>query len=222
MRVDRSDDGHETVATLDIETTGADASSSEIVSIGLAVHERGQPLSSTEYKHFHREPSRDEGELVMRAYGWIDTHEPDVLITYNGRVFDFPFIRDRLEAIDKTVQEPNVAIDGNHIDIFVDDASGRQSKLEETYEAYVGESPSAVHFRGVEVDGREFGVNLGPEYLEAVEQENHTMIAHLQSVADMYLRQDLLFNILIYYFDIGELDPIDAEDETTAPKLDQF
>lgn len=222
MIVDRPDNGHETVATLDIETTGTNAESSELVSIGLAVHKRGQPLSSTKYKHFHREPSRSESDLARYSFDWLDKQEPDALITYNGKVFDFSFIYNRMNALDERVGKPNVLDDGEHIDIFTDDAPGRQSKLEETYEAYVGEAPSTVQFRGVEVDGEEFGVNLGPEYLSAVEEENHAMIAHLQSVTDMYLRQDLLFNILIYYFDIGEIDPEDADGGPMTPGINQF
>ena len=76
--------------------------------------------------------------------------------------------------------------------------------LEEMAASYTGEDPLIVHWRGKEFNEKEFALELAPEYLEAAAEKEYASIAVLESVIDTYLRQILLLNLLINYYDIGE------------------
>lgn len=93
MRIDRDDPGFDRVATLDIETTHYDAAKWELVSIGLGVHERGDPGAAAQYDLFHRDGT-GEAALVRRAMDRLCALDADGLVSYNGREFDLPFIAD--------------------------------------------------------------------------------------------------------------------------------
>jgi len=67
MQYDRDDDGHDRLATLDIETTHYDPTEGETVSVGLAVHDRDMPASEISYELFHRDSADDEADTIERA-----------------------------------------------------------------------------------------------------------------------------------------------------------
>lgn len=211
MRVAIPDRSHVRVATFDIETTSVDARSGQLVSIGVAVHERGTSLSNARVKLFHRRPQRDEECIIRQAYGWLDDQDADVLVTYNGKSFDLSFVDVRMKELGERPIRPALDTAGGHIDLLMDyrtDAAERAGvkwpKLEETIESYTDEVPPTVEWRGDELTNTRFGEELGPAYIEAVESEDAIEMAFLESVIDAYLRQDLLLQLMIYYFDIGE------------------
>lgn len=212
MRDNRPDEGHRRIATLDIETTHIDAEMGETVSIGVGVHDRGRYLTDVDLRLVHRRPERDEEAVIREAFGWIDDQEPDVLVTYNGTAFDLDFLDSRLDILDCGVVETEFDVVGKHVDLYPDrkkkaDSNGeKRPSLEECVESYMGEAPASLLWRGSELTNKRFGRELGPAYLEAVEQASGLEMTNLVATIDAYLRTDLLFNFLIYYCDIGEID----------------
>jgi len=76
-------------AWLDIETTGLMPTSSHVTLIGYL---RPGNLNRSLTQLFAEEPS-EEPELLQQAFK--DLADADLLITYNGRRFDLPFLRRR-------------------------------------------------------------------------------------------------------------------------------
>jgi len=213
MRFERNDPGYERIATFDIETTHWDASRGELVSIGLALHERGTPIDEAEFQLLHRTPTRDEATLIKHAYEWLDNVEADVLVSFNGRDFDFPFCRERLQLLDDAVDSPAIHTPDTHLDLFYDDrkdlADQRGEKwpgLEDVLESY-GETVDTQMWRGEPLDNTRFGEELGPAVLEAIENDDQRAHDQLLQTVEEYLQDDLEKNLRIYYYDIGELTP---------------
>lgn len=210
MQVDRRDPGHQRIATFDIETTHWDAEKGEAVSIGVGVHDRGIPLSEGEYKHFHRVPARSEEGLIREVFDWLDDSGAEYLVSFSGRDFDVPFCQERLKLLAEDVRQPSLHGDETHLDLFYDDrkqlADQRGEKwpsLEEVLEAY-GVEPQPTFWDGEPLTNSRFGEELGPAYLEAINCGDQVTAEELADVIDEYLRQDLLHNLRIYYYDIGE------------------
>lgn len=91
MLYDRDDDGHDRIATLDIETTHYKPHEGETVSVGLYVHDRGEPADAGTYEPFHRSGPDDEVETIRTALERLDEFEADVnTARITGRFFDYP------------------------------------------------------------------------------------------------------------------------------------
>ncbi|UVE50775.1 ribonuclease H-like domain-containing protein [Haloferax larsenii] len=213
MRFNRNDLGYDRIATFDIETTHWDASQGEVVSIGLAVHERGTPLSNAEYKLLHRKPALDEAALIREAYTWLDEIDAGYLVSFNGRDFDFPFCDERLEHLGASIDHPKLHTPQSHLDLLHDDrkalANQRGEKwpsLEEVLVAY-GESPEPLMWKGEPLDNTRFGKELGPALLNSVANNDQVTAEKLMTTVEEYLRDDLKKNLRMYYYDIGELEP---------------
>lgn len=210
MQIDRPDLGHQRIATLDIETTHWDAEQGEVVSIGVGVHERGDSLTEGEYEHFHRVPARDEPRIIGDAFDWLDESGADYLVSFNGRDFDIPFCRKRLQLRVDDPREPALHDDETHLDLLYDDrkdlADQRGEKwpsLEEVLQTY-GFEPEPTFWDGQPLTNTRFGEELGPAYLQAINRGDQVTAEELADVIDDYLREDLLHNLRIYYHDIGE------------------
>ena len=215
MRFERTDDGVERVATLDVETTHFEPERGEVVAIGVGVHDRGTPGTAADYECFYRCGPTDEADTILAAIDAVSRFDADRLVTYNGRGFDLPFLRDRVAIRGGGALElPFTA--SQHLDLFADrkeraDATGRKwPNLEECLDAY-GVTPAETRWSGELVTNGLFGDELGPAYLDALTVGDDTRVDELHPVIDHYLRTDLENNFVVYYRDVGiEFDPIFA------------
>lgn len=208
MRYDRADGGHGRVATVDIETTATDPSEGELVSVGVGVHDRTEPLSEATYELCHRRGD-DEVAVVRRATSWLADADPDALVSYNGVEFDLAFVRGRLDRHDADVDLPAVTEPPAHVDLFTDrrrraDAEGVPwPSLEECLEAY-GHTPPRTVWRGEPVTNGRFGEEIGPAYLRTLGTDTGARLrATLGEVIDHYLVTDLEATLALFYADLG-------------------
>jgi len=212
MRYPREDPGHQRIATLDIETTHYKPDQGEIVSIGVGVHDRGEPGEAATYDTFHR-GGRGEPALVQRAVDRLTDYEADGLTSYKGIDFDMWFIGERLDHLGETVEAPEIATSPErHIDLFADrkERASREGSswpsLEECLDAY-GYPRPVTRWNGSELTNTRFGEELGPAFLQAL-SDDPQRASTLEEVIDHYLTTDLEANIALYYADIGDdFDP---------------
>lgn len=202
MRYSRPDVGHERVATLDIETTHYDPNEGELVSVGVGVHDRGDPAETASYDTFHRDGS-GEAPLVRRSLTRLEEYDADVLVSYNGTAFDLDFLAKRLEYLGESVDPPTLAAPETHVDLFTGrkEQGGKWPSLEECLEAY-GYPQAVTTWKGEPVTGERFARELGPAFLRSLREDPPDASA-LESVIDHYLRTDLEANVAVYYADIG-------------------
>lgn len=210
MRVDRSDPEHQHIASFDIETTHYDPDKGEIVSIGIAVHDRTTAIEEADTYLLHRSADRDEPTLVQEAYDILDDSNAEFLVTFNGRDFDFGFCDKRVVRHGIQASRPTLDTPETHLDLLHDDRKARADRqnvkwpsLEESLAAYGYETEPTV-WNGSELTNTRFGEELGPEYLQALGSDPERA-ATLRDVIDEYLRDDIDKNLLLYYYDIGQL-----------------
>lgn len=208
MRYQRSDRGHERIATLDIETTHYDAAQGEVVSIGIGVHDRGRPASEATYKLNHRESENDEADLIADSLERLDNLGADLLVTYNGTEFDLEFLNNRRDLLGKSKISPTIDTTDTHLDLFVDrrDEADRIGEkwpgLEECLTAYDLPEPVTI-WNGKQVTNTLFGEEVGPAYLDTITNGTPEQITTLQETINHYLTTDLEANLALYYSDIG-------------------
>lgn len=210
MQFDREDSGYQRIATLDIETTHYDASKGEIVSVGTAVHDRSRSLGDVTYKPFHRQTDDSEAAIIRDAYAFLNEQDADLLVTFNGKYFDIPFLSDRINNLGVDAPTLRLDTDDMHLDLLGDDRKAKADAmnrkwptLEEALESY-GHECEEQTWRGSELTNTRFGDELGPEYLTALDR-NPDQAEELRTVIDEYLEDDLLKNLFLYYYDIGEI-----------------
>lgn len=205
MEFELQDDGHQRLATLDIETTHYDAEQGETVSIGLGVHERGQPASEAEYTTLHRKPALDEGEMIRGAFTEVDDLDADALVTYKGTAFDFEFLNDRLQILGEDASPATI---GEHVDLYpprkkhADARGDKWPSLEECLQSYGHEPPTTI-WNGKVVTNTRFGEELGPALLDSIRNDDQTQWEQLVDVIEHYLVTDLEANLAVYHGDIG-------------------
>ncbi len=208
MEYDIPDSGFDRIATLDIETTHYKPRQGEVVSVGIGIHDRGEPAIKTDYELFHRTDQSvdNESELIIEAISWLNNSDADGLVTYNGVGFDLPFLRDRMEL--NNTQMPLIFLDeaDTHVDPFklrkqrCNQTGEKWPSLEGCLRSYGLPVPKTV-WRGKELTNARFGEELGPAYLRGLANGG---VDELTPVVDHYLRTDLEANLAVYYADIGE------------------
>lgn len=215
MRIEREDPGHQKIATFDIETTHWKPSRGEIVSLGVAIHDRESPLVDADIHLTHREPGFSEVDVVKRSYEILAESGADFTVSFNGKDFDLDFIDKRLAAKGGDVSKPDLLSDDAHLDLLHDDRKARANRsnqkypsLEEALSSY-GFDPEPQLWRGRPLTNVRFGDELGPAYLDAI--SNNELNEDLRQVIDSYLADDLLKNLRLYYFDIGLIDPLTGD-----------
>jgi hypothetical protein len=220
MRYARDDPGYDRIATLDIETTATDPADGELVSVGVGVHDRADPLTEATYETFHRgdgegatfsrETGTGEAPLVERAMTRLAAADADALVTYNGVEFDLPFVEGRLDRLDADVDLPAIASPPGHLDLFrdrkrrADETGEKWPSLEACLESY-GHAPPTTVWRDAPLTNGRFGEELGPAYLRTLGSETGARFrASLAEVVDHYLIGDLEATLALYYADLGE------------------
>lgn len=96
------------VCIFDIETTGLNRNKDEVILIGYMFMENGKPV----IKQLFAESHKEEKIVLLNFYN--DLKNFDLLITYNGKNFDIPFLESRFlkHNIDSLIT------DIDHIDVF--------------------------------------------------------------------------------------------------------
>ncbi|WP_247729553.1 ribonuclease H-like domain-containing protein [Halovivax limisalsi] len=208
MRISHDDNGYDRIATIDIETTHYDASQGETVSVGIGIHDRGDPLSEASYELYHRSGD-DEYTLISYALRDLDNLDVDGLISYQGREFDFEFLADRCKHLGEPPVESALNTPASHIDLFegrkerCDSTGEKWPSLEECLESYELPTPTTV-WGGAEISNTRFGKEVGPAYLDALNEGNNDRAESIKRAINHYLTTDLEANIALYYADIGE------------------
>jgi DNA polymerase I len=98
------DEGDITVLSMDIETyteTHPDARKDPIIMISLATKEKSLVLT---YKKAEKEKDfveilKNEKEMLIRFFELVKQINPEVIVTYNGDSFDFPYILERVRIL---------------------------------------------------------------------------------------------------------------------------
>jgi len=212
MQLSRPDPEHQQIASFDIETTHYDPSKGEVVSIGIAIHDRTTAVEDAETHILHRTADRDEPTLIQAAYETLDDSGAEFLVTFNGRDFDFGFCDGRIERHGIQTTRPALDTPDTHLDLLHDDRKAKADQrgekwpsLEEALGAY-GYETEPTFWNGRELTNTRFGEELGPAYLDALEHDPERA-AELRDVIDEYLRDDIDKNLLLYYYDIEHLTP---------------
>lgn len=221
LRITRDDPGASHIDTLDIETTHYKPARGEVVSVGIARHERGTPAEDATYHLVHR-GGDGEAETIRRGLQLLADGEPEVLVSYNGKAFDLDFLKQRLHRLD--VSNNSLTLPpAMHVDFFVDRqqrASKRDEKwptLEECLESYEL-TPARTIWDGREVTNARFGEELGPAYLTALLEGDGDEQQRLRAVIEHYLRTDLEANLSLFYADIDEtFEPMHLGSERAFP-----
>jgi len=212
MQLSRPDPEHQQIASFDIETTHYDPSEGEVVSIGIAIHDRTTAIGNAETHLLHQTVDRDEPTLIQESYDILDDSGAEFLVTFNGRDFDFGFCDDRVSRHGIQPSRPSLDTPETHLDLLHDDRKARADQLnrkwpslEEALAAY-GHKTEPAFWNGSELTNTRFGEELAPAYLDAIDRDPERAAA-LRDVIDEYLRDDIDKNLLLYYYDIGHLTP---------------
>lgn len=199
-------DRYDSVGTLDIETTGTDAGSSELVAIGVGYYEPGMEYADTEV-HTRQNVDGGEFDLIRTAYLWLNHRGPDCLTTYGGEFFDTTYLDGRLDRLPHT-QRPKLGCRETHVDLFpprqdvADDRNESWPSLEESLDAY--DIPALeTTWRDQMLDNTRFGEELAPRYLDALESGDTDTLADLEMTVYSYTVSDIEANIALYEADAG-------------------
>lgn len=207
MEHDLPDPGFDRVATLDIETTAYKPAEGEVVSIGVGVHDVGEPAETIEYELHHRNsPSvGNEVQLIKQSLGAMNMSGADGLISYNGQDFDVDFLEQRLSINGAGQFDTQGLLLDDHIDLM----KPRQQRCRETGEkwpsledclaSYDLPVPKTI-WRGEPLTNTRFGEQLGPEFLRKLGNGD---TEDLVDVIEHYLRTDLEANFALFYADAG-------------------
>lgn len=156
-----SGEGELTVVSVDIETyteTHPDPEKEPIIMISLATPEKSSVLTYKENNKDFTEVLHNEKEMLNRFFELVQELNPEVIVTYNGDNFDFPYILQRAKILKihvplefrilgrgatKKVRVPGFA----HIDLFPISKrllNLRSYTLESVYQDLTGEEKSKI------------------------------------------------------------------------------
>jgi hypothetical protein len=205
MEYDIPNPGFDCIATLDIETTHWKPRQGEVISVGIGVHDSGEPADTAEYELLHREDVAVDNELdlIRTAVGRLNNSDADGLVSYNGKDFDVEFLQGRMELND--AQIPLLFLEDDHVDLFelrkerCDRTGEDWPSLEDCLDSYGLPTPTTI-WRGGPLTNVRFGEELGPAYLRGLANGG---VDALQPAVDHYLQTDLEANFAIFYSDIG-------------------
>ncbi len=160
---------------LDIETTSLEADGGIVVGVGLAP-EKGKS------EYFQVKRSRDEASVLSRLAQRLQVH--DVLVTWNGRSFDIPFLTTRLL---KNGLDPRPISSKRHVDL--NEVVKSRLRLTFTYLDHV------CDFLGIAKKKGPMGMDVPQLYVRALEGDTKALgvirdhcLDDLQATRNVYLR----------------------------------
>lgn len=189
------------IGAIDIETNGINPKSHTLVAIATGYYD----TTTTEFDWAVHTlaTATDEPSLIHEAFGWLEHHQPEGMITYNGNDFDLPFITHRLN---KHGIRDNPSLIAPHIDLYTprkraaDHADEKWPALEECLNAY-GIPCYETMFQGEPLDNTRFGEELAPAYLDAITHRDSHTIQELETVIRPYAASDIEATIALYEAD---------------------
>lgn len=200
-----ADQCYETIGTLDIETSGFDGVTEDLIAIGVGYYERGQDTVDVEV-HTQLRCDGDECELIRRAYDWLHDRDPEALATFNGAGFDFDFLVDKCDALD-FVDRPDILGWPDHIDLLalrkqVMPPSKQWPSLEDCLDAY--QIPECeTTWDGGKLTNTRFGEEFAPEYIRALQNDETSVLADLEAIVHEYTETDIEATLALYEHDAG-------------------
>ncbi len=193
------------VGTLDIETSGFDGATDDLVAIGVGYYEANGDTAEVEV-HTQQDYDGDEAELIRGALDWLNNREIDTLATFNGAGFDFDFLVDKRDALG-AVEITDILSWPDHVDLLAErkqalGAHREWPSLEECLDAY--QIPkSETTWQGKALGNTMFGEELAPEYVSALQSGDTDTLDALDAVVREYTRTDIEANIALYEYDVG-------------------
>jgi len=196
---------YDSIGTLDIETSGFDGATEDLIAIGVGYCEANGENVAVEV-FTQKDFDGDEAELIQSAYEWLNTRSPDGLATFKGSEFDFEFLEDKQQALGFTADD--LMCQSNHVDLFIprkEQAEAQNKKwpsLEESLDAY--DIPEyTTMWGGVKLDNVRFGEELAPKYVTALDGRGQHSLDSLEAVVREYTETDIEANLALYEHDVG-------------------
>lgn len=199
------DQCYDSIGTLDIETSGFDGATEDLIAIGVGSYEAGQDSAEVEV-HTQQACDGDECELIRRAYEWLNDRDPDGLATFNGAGFDFDFLVDKCDTLG-FVDRPDILGWSTHVDLLAERNQRMRHdrkwpSLEDCLDAY--EIPEyETTWNGGKLTNTRFGEELAPRYVEALQNDQTGLLAGLEAIVREYTETDIEANIALYEHDAG-------------------
>lgn len=194
----------DSIGTLDIETSGFDGATEDLIAVGVGYYE---PNADAEVAvHTQLMFDGDERELIRNAYDWLNDREPECLATFNGAGFDFDFLVDKCDALGYR-DRPDLLGWPNHVDLLSErkqrlPPNRKWPSLEESLNAY--EIPKyETTWNGKKLTNTRFGEELAPRYVDALASSDAGVLDELESVVVEYTESDIEANIALYEADAG-------------------
>lgn len=196
---------HDTVGTLDIETSGFDGREDHLVAIGVGYYESGGDAADVAV-HTQYDADGDEGELIRTAYDWLRERDPDCLTTFNGVGFDFDFLVDKCDAL-PMADRPDILGWPAHADLLAErkqqlGADRRWPSLDDCLAAYEIPASETV-WNGGKLTNTRFGEELAPQYVAALREGDMDALYELEAVTRDYTAADIEATIALYEHDAG-------------------
>jgi len=203
--LDLSDDQrYHSIGTLDIETSGFDGATEDLIAIGVGYCEAHGENADVEV-FTQKDFDGDEAELIQSAYNWLNTRNPEALATFKGSEFDFEFLEDKQQALGVTPDD--LVCRSNHVDLFVERKQAnppnqKWPSLEESLDAY-GIPEYTTMWGSVKLDNVRFGEELAPKYVAALNDRGDHSLDSLEAVVREYTATDIEANLALYEHDAG-------------------
>ncbi|MFC4553560.1 MULTISPECIES: ribonuclease H-like domain-containing protein [Halorussus] len=201
-----ADKCYDSIGTLDIETSGFDGDSDDLIAIGVGYHELGS--DDADVTMFSRKNVvGDETDVIRSAYEWLNDRDPEALVSYGADFFDLTFLGDKIEALGFS-DCPTLACASEHVDLLeirkpiADEMNKKWPSLEEALDYY--EIPECVTtWEGAKLDNTRFGEELAPKYIESLPEDGREQWDALEQTVLKYTESDIEANIALYAADTG-------------------
>lgn len=198
---------YDTVGTLDIETSGFDGATEDLIAVGVGYHDTSNGDDAEIAVHTQRQHNGDERELIRSAFQWLNSRDPEALASYKGSSFDMDFLYKKHIALEMS-DLPTLECTRNHIDLFdprkdlADQHGKKWPSLEESLKAY--DIPEyETEWNGGVLTNKKFGEELAPWYVDALQQGDTETLDELESVVVEYTETDIEANLALYAADAG-------------------
>lgn len=198
---------YDRIGTLDIETSGFDGRTDDLVAIGVGYYDATSGENAEVKVHTRKSVGGDERDLIRAAYEWLNDRGPDCLTSYKGKFFDLTFLDNKVDALGFS-NCPPLECAGTHVDLFpprkrrANELNQKWPSLEESLDSY-GIPEYETDWEGEKLTNTRFGEDLAPRYVNALVADNSETLEELESVVVEYTETDVEANIALYEADVG-------------------